>query len=81
MKLWRKQSMTAGKRSGRQIKRAAQMQEMIMQNSPKTYPLLDSLFKRAGMAYSLSKRQQETLQRMIEESNANATEEIVDETK
>jgi len=78
MKLWRKQAKNG---NGRAIKRAAQMQEMIMQNSPKTYPLLDSLFKRAGMTYSLSKRQQETLQRMIEESNANAAEEVVDETK
>lgn len=81
MKLWRKQSMTAGKRSGRQIKQAARMQEMMMAGSPKTYPLLEAMFKCAGVTYNLSKAQQVTLQRMIEESNANATEEIADEAE
>lgn len=76
MKLWRKLAM---KGNGRHIKQHMLMQEMMVRNAPRTYPLLDALFKRAGMSYALSQKQQETLKKMVEESNA--AEEVVDETK
>lgn len=54
MKLWRKEAMKEGKqngaRPGRRIKNAAQMQEMMFRRLPKSHPLLNALFKRAGIS-------------------------------
>ena len=55
MKLWRRLAKKtvdetgATVRDGRAIKRGYQMQEMFMKQLPKTYPLLDALFARAGV--------------------------------
>ena len=46
MKLWRKQAMKYGKRSGRLIKK--QTIDLTYSRQVKTYPLLEQLFKRAG---------------------------------
>lgn len=67
MKLWRKM---ATKGNGRSIKYSMAMQEAMMRGTARTYPLLEALFKRAGMSYSLSNRQQDVLKNMIDESKA-----------
>jgi hypothetical protein len=46
------------------------MQEMMMKGTPRTTPLLEALFKRAGMTYNLSKKQQAVLKNMVDESKA-----------
>lgn len=87
MKLWRKLSKKEkdGTRTGRSIKHQMQMAEMIGKQNKITYPLLDTLFERAGIRYTLSKKQQETLKKMAEEAAAQEaskqTEEKLDETK
>lgn len=50
MKLWRKEAMKSGKRSGRRIKYAAQMQESMFRRLPKSTPVLNMLFKRVGIS-------------------------------
>lgn len=69
---WRREATKdeSGIGNGRQIKYMAQMQEMMFKNQPKSYPLLEALFKRAGMTYTLSAKQQETLKRMLEATAA-----------
>lgn len=67
MKLWRK---LASKGNGRSIKQTMMMQEMMMKGTPRTTPLLEALFKRAGMTYNLSKKQQAVLKNMVDESKA-----------
>lgn len=73
-RLWRREAKDG---NGRQIKYMAQMQEMMFKTQAKGYPLLDALFKRAGMTYVLTNKQQEALKNMIEKSK----EESVDEVK
>lgn len=75
MKLWRKlakkefnEQTGMVERNGRSIKQTMVMQELMMKNAPRTTPLLEALFKRAGMSYSLSKKQQAALKKMIDES-------------
>lgn len=58
------------KRTGRQIRYEYFIGEQLSKNQPKTYPLLESLFKRAGMTYTLSKKQQEALKKMAAEAVA-----------
>jgi hypothetical protein len=54
MKLWRKMAMAEGKqdgrRPGRQIKRAYQMQEAAFKSQPRIYPLLARLLVHSGIA-------------------------------
>ena len=74
MKLWRKLAKKEnGVRNGRSIKHTMLMQELMMKNAVRTTPLLEALFKRAGMSYSLSKKQQEALKNMIEKSKEEET--------
>lgn len=61
------------RRNGRQIAYQMRMSEVISKQMKRSYPLLDELFKRAGMTYVLSKKQQETLAGMIEESQKQET--------
>ena len=53
MKMWRKQSMKEGKGSGRGIKRANQMQELMFKSSVRTYPLMEAMFARAGITVEI----------------------------
>lgn len=80
MKLWRKlakkqfnEQTGQVERNGRSIKHNMMMQELMMKNIARTTPLLEALFKRAGIQYSLTKKQQEVLQKMIEESKNKET--------
>lgn len=75
MKLWRKlakkeynEQTGMVERNGRSIKHTMLMQELMMKNAPRTTPLIEALFKRAGMSYNLTNKQQEVLKKMIEES-------------
>lgn len=74
MKLWRKLAMKNGKGTGRAIKYRMWMEEQAFKSSARSYPLLDALFKRAGMTYALSNKQQETLRGMIEKIAKEKTE-------
>ena len=53
MKMWRKLAMVEGKkdgkRPGRQIKQMFAMQEYLFKQQPRMNPLLESMFKRAGL--------------------------------
>lgn len=72
MKLWRRMAKKDedGRRNGRQIKYHMWMEEQMFKKQARSYPLLDALFKRAGMSYVLSNAQKATLKRMIEEAQA-----------
>jgi len=50
-KLWRREAKKelSGRRTGRQIKYARQMEEAMFKNAVKIYPLLDALFKRSNV--------------------------------
>ena len=80
MKLWRKLAKKdeSGKRNGRQIAYEFRMGEQMNKYTAKTYPLLEALYKRAGITYALTKKQQEILKQMAAEA---AAQETVDETK
>ena len=73
MKMWRKiaKKDEFGKRNGREIAYNLRMQEMMLKTSARTYPLLDALFKHAGVRWTLSKAQQEQLKVM--EKTVNET--------
>ena len=72
MKLWRKlaKKNELGVSDGRQIKQQLQMSEMMTKQSKMTYPLLEVLFKKAGIEYALTKKQQEALKTMLAEQAA-----------
>lgn len=80
MKLWRKlakkqynEQTGQVERNGRSIKQTMIMQELMTKNMARTTPLIDALFKRAGIQYSLSKKQQAVLKKMVEESKDQET--------
>ena len=85
MKLWRKlakKEPVTGKRNGREICYQLRMSEQMSKLSAKTTPLLESLFKRAGVTYTLTKKQQEQVKKMAEEAaSQQAEKEVTDETK
>lgn len=68
-------------RNGRSIKNQIQMSEYFTKRSKRSYPLLDALFKKAGIQYTLTAKQQEALKTMIENANSDQYKETVDETK
>lgn len=83
MKLWRKlarKDPDTGKRDGREIAYQLRMSDMMSKQSKKTYPLLETLFNKAGMSYVLTKKQQDALKDMIEKQNSTQTEEPLNET-
>lgn len=82
MKLWRKlgRKQEDGTRTGRSIKYQMQMSEYFLKNSKKSYPLLDALFKHAGVTYALTAKQQEALQAMFANAGSHQHEEATNET-
>lgn len=73
MKLWRKQAMKAGKRTGRKIRHQSMMEEIFFRKMPKTYPLLNQLFIKAGVPIPRNP--------LIDQLARMAEKEAVDETK
>lgn len=71
MKLWRKMGRKEVRedgtvqRTGRLIKQSFQLQEYALRNAKKTTPLLDALFDRAGIKFTLTAKQIEAFNDMI----------------
>jgi hypothetical protein len=64
---WRKEGKN---HNGRGIKNFNMMMQAMSKKQPRTYPLLESLFDRAGVSYSLSKKQQDVLKKMVDETKS-----------
>lgn len=78
MKLWRKlakKDPVTGKRDGRDIAYQLRMSEIMGKTQPKTYPLLEALFKKMGLRYVLTAKQVEAL-KAIKEKNGENTNEV-----
>lgn len=66
------------KRNGREIAYRLRMGDAFAKMQPKTTPLLDSLFQRAGLKFVMTKKEEARLAEMIASVNK---EETTDETK
>lgn len=85
MKMWRKQAMKEGKdadggRPGRRIRQSYVTEKYVFGNMPKTYPLLNALFKRAGLSTPTMITSAAALPAVIESQSQSEPEETTNET-
>jgi hypothetical protein len=76
MKYWRRTAKKDenGKRTGREIKSMMQWSEAMGKTAKLSYPLLDALFTRAGVRYTLTAKQVEALKSIKERNGENPNE-------